>query len=85
MIIKGIDILASISIEDILDKVKDGQSIADWTEDGIAVRCEDEVSLLIDSSTKVGELNKANASEIVASVIQAVLFVCVFVEKQFRG
>lgn len=74
--IKGIDLLALISIEDILDKVKDGQSVADWTEDGIAVRCEDEVSLLVDSSTKVGELNKANVSEIVASVIPAVLLVC---------
>lgn len=86
MAIKGIDFDASVFIEDILDKVKDGQSVADWAEDGIAVRCEDEISLLVDGSTKVGELNKVNVSEMVASVIPAVLFVvCLFVEKWFRG
>jgi hypothetical protein len=59
-------------IEDILDKVEDCQSVADWTEDRVAVRCEDEVSLLVNSSTKVGELRRKDRDEIVESVIRVV-------------
>lgn len=61
--------------EDILDKVEDGQSVADWTENRVTVRCEDEISLLVDSSTKVRELRKVDRGEIVENVIPAGFFV----------
>jgi hypothetical protein len=42
----------------VLDKVKDCESVSNRTEDRISVRCENEVSLLVDRSTQVRELRQ---------------------------
>ena len=42
----------------LLDKIENGHSIADRTEDGISVVCEEDISLSVNGSAEIGKLNK---------------------------